>query len=217
MFIRTALLASSCFLFGCIDSWDSSNRSKSPAGSIPPVDAAPTAPVGLVASGDVNAVNLTWADNTESDLAGYFVYRSTTSGSGYALVASGLTLSAYSDSTVTQGTTYFYVVTAWDQAGNESAASNEASASPLVSLSSVTLFWDAPTTNADGTPLIDFAGYRLYQGTSPGQYTTPIETGSAPQFTVNGLASGSYFFTVTAYDLVGNESTFSNELSVTVP
>lgn len=91
----------------------------------------PAAPTNLAATGGEGVVDLTWDDNTESDLAGYNVYRSTTSGSGYSQINGSLvTSSSYSDSNVTGGTTYFYVVTAVDNSSNESANSNEASATP---------------------------------------------------------------------------------------
>lgn len=90
----------------------------------------PAAPTGLAATAGNGSVTLDWADNTEGDLASYNVYRSTTSGSYGTALATGITPSSYTDSTVTNGTTYYYVVTAVDTSSNESAASNEASATP---------------------------------------------------------------------------------------
>jgi TolB protein len=55
------------------------------------------------------------------------VYRSTTSGSGYAKLNGGLVSAVnYTDSSVVNGTTYYYVTTAVDSTGTESADSNEA-------------------------------------------------------------------------------------------
>ncbi|MFQ6030738.1 MAG: phytase, partial [Dehalococcoidia bacterium] len=80
------------------------------------IDRAPAAPTGLAASSDVTSISLDWADNTEGDLAGYNVYRSTTSGGPYQkLNTSGLiATSAYLDNSVSPGVTYFYVATAQD-------------------------------------------------------------------------------------------------------
>jgi fibronectin type 3 domain-containing protein len=62
-------------------------------------------------------------------VSGYNVYRSTTSGSGYTQVNSGLiTSTSFVDTAVTGGSTYYYVVTAVDSTGVESAYSTEASA-----------------------------------------------------------------------------------------
>jgi fibronectin type 3 domain-containing protein len=75
-----------------------------------------------------HTVSLSWNAST-STVTGYNVYRSTTSGSGYVKInstlVSGLTLT---DSNVTSGTTYYYVTTAVDSSGNESAFSNQATA-----------------------------------------------------------------------------------------
>ena len=96
---------------------------------------------------------------------------------------------------------------------------------------SATLTWDAPTTNADGTPLTDLAGYKIYYGTSPGNYITPIDAGCSPcssscpgtgqttvcTYIVQNLTPGTYYFAITAYDTEGNMSMYSNEISKTVP
>ncbi|MGD1041576.1 MAG: cellulase family glycosylhydrolase [Sedimentisphaerales bacterium] len=92
---------------------------------------APAAPTGLSATSGIGIVLLNWNNNTEPDLAGYNVYRSTTSGSGYVkLNSSLLTSSDYTDTNVVNGITYYYVVTAVDTAGLESVNSGEVSATP---------------------------------------------------------------------------------------
>ncbi len=82
------------------------------------------------------------------------------------------------------------------------------------SIGSVTLTWDAPTTNADGTPLTDLAGYKIYYRTSSGSYGTPIDVSyeNATNYTVDSLSSGTWCFVVTAYDTSLNESDYSNEV-----
>jgi len=84
----------------------------------------------LAATGDrekepiTPCLNLDWEDNTEDDLAGYKVYRSLESGGPYDFLAE-TEESSYPDCGLESGT-YFYVVTAFDQVGNESDYSNEA-------------------------------------------------------------------------------------------
>jgi hypothetical protein len=91
----------------------------------------PAAPTGLVAVAGDGVVMLDWNDNGEADLAGYTVYRSTTAGGPYTPVTAWLVVaSSYVDSTVADGTTYYYVVTASDSDANESGFSNQASATP---------------------------------------------------------------------------------------
>lgn len=83
---------------------------------------------------------------------------------------------------------------------------------------SVTLEWDAPTTDALGRPLQDLSGYRLYYWGSefaPGSETI-IELGAETGVTVSGLLAGDYLFAVTALDTLGNESELSDPLPVEV-
>lgn len=101
------------------------------SGNWTPDTIPPLVPTGLSAAAGNETVSLDWNDNGEGDLDGYNVYRSTTSGSGYTLLnASLLSSSDYVDNDVTNGTTYYYVVTAVDMDSNESAQSSEASATP---------------------------------------------------------------------------------------
>lgn len=67
--------------------------------------------------------------NASSGALSYNVKRGTTSGS-YPDLFSGITTTNYTDTTVVNGTTYYYVVTAVN-AVDESALSNEASATPV--------------------------------------------------------------------------------------
>lgn len=78
------------------------------------------------------------------------------------------------------------------------------------------LSWTAPTTNTDGTTLTDLAGFKVYYGTSSGNYGAPVDIGNQTSYTVAGLGSGTYYFSVTAYNSSGNESTISNEGSKTI-
>jgi len=80
------------------------------------------------------AVQITanWSANSESDLAGYNIYRSTTSGSGYVKINSSIIAKTSSPQYVDNisgsvETTYYYVVTAVDTSGNESSYSSEKS------------------------------------------------------------------------------------------
>lgn len=63
----------------------------------------------------------------------------------------------------------------------------------------------------------DLLGYRIYYGTSSGNYTTVIDVGNVTNYTVSGFSEGiEYFFAVTAYDTAYNESDFSLEVSATI-
>ena len=77
-----------------------------------------------------SSATLTWNTNSESDLAGYKVYRATASGAYGSPIATlqGNVLN-YVATGLQSRTTYFFVVTAYDTTGNESAVSNEVSKS----------------------------------------------------------------------------------------
>ncbi|GAH66538.1 unnamed protein product, partial [marine sediment metagenome] len=81
-----------------------------------PADAAPAAPTGLVATAGDEEISLDWNDNSEGDIDGYNIYRSTDSGGSptpYAKInASLVALSQYTDTGLYGGGTYYYVVTA---------------------------------------------------------------------------------------------------------
>jgi lysophospholipase L1-like esterase len=96
----------------------------------------PAPPTGLGATAGDAQVALDWADNTDA-VAGYRVYRSGTSGGSFTRISGDnpIPTSQYDDRSVENGTTYYYVVTAVDTAGNESASSAEASAMPQASTS----------------------------------------------------------------------------------
>lgn len=87
---------------------------------------------------------------------------------------------------------------------------------------STTLSWTAPTTNADGTPLTNLGGYKIYYSTTPGGYTNPQSKDIGNVLTtttqaVTGSSTTVYYFVVTAYNTAGNESDFSNEVRNSIP
>ena len=82
---------------------------------------------------------------------------------------------------------------------------------PPSSPTSITLTWDAPRTNTDGTILADLRGYNVYYGMSSGNYSDSVRLGNQTGVTISSLTAGTWCFTVKAYNLSGNESDFSNE------
>ena len=78
-----------------------------------------------------------------------------------------------------------------------------------------TLTWTAPTENTDGTPLTDLAGFKIKYGMSQGgpyDEEVDIPDPAATTHVVTPLAAGSWFFVSTAYNAIGTESDFSNEV-----
>ncbi len=187
------------------ESADSNEASATPDAGLPDI-VPPAAPVGLAAAGGDGRVQLTWAANGEPDLAGYNVYRATTTGGPYSQLNGALVATAgYTDTAVTNGTTYFYVVTAVDTSSNESADSNETAATPAapnatgVVLSEV--FYNAPSGddgfewvelhNSDSNP-IDLSGYCLGNGGTDYTYSKAQLSGTIAAggtFVVGGPSS----------------------------
>jgi hypothetical protein len=82
----------------------------------------------------------------------------------------------------------------------------------------IRLSWERPTAKADGTPLAEIAGYKMYYGPTSQAYDFIKTIGNHTTYTLAGLEAGRMcYLTVTAYDASGNESSFSNEVRVVVP
>jgi len=77
---------------------------------------------------------------------------------------------------------------------------------------SATLDWDAPTTNSDGSPLTNLAGYRIYYGTSKANlnHTITVPHVGITTYVVNSLGAGTYYFAILAYNTAGVQSNLSN-------
>jgi hypothetical protein len=105
--------------------------------SVTIVNPAPAAPTGLVAVGSRTAVTLDWADNTETDLAGFVVSRSTSaSGPWTSLTTTPVTASNFTDSTAPFGSTSFYQVAAVDLAGQISSPASANASRALITFRS---------------------------------------------------------------------------------
>jgi len=83
---------------------------------------------------------------------------------------------------------------------------------------SVTLSWEPPTENIDGTPLQNLGGYKIHYGNASGDYSTtvPVSNPGITRYVIEGLGSGTYFFAITALSGSGAESDFSAEVSTTI-
>lgn len=105
--------------------------------SEPPADTTPPdTPINLSATSDDRKILLKWDAVDAGDLAGYNVYRSTSSISGTSTLTpindSGLVNTAsFTDESVQNGTTYYYRVTSVDNEGNESTPSIEVESTPF--------------------------------------------------------------------------------------
>lgn len=80
--------------------------------------------------------------------------------------------------------------------------------------SEVNLKWDPVTNNADGSPITDLAGYNIYYGVDSRVYPDQKAAGVVTQTKLTNLPKAIVYITATAYDTTGNESAYSNEVTV---
>jgi fibronectin type 3 domain-containing protein len=93
----------------------------------------PSAPQNLTATAGNGQVTLKWNKNTESDFLRYRIYRGTSSGTEIKVdsTSNGIADTTRINTGLTNGTTYYFRITAVDSAGFESWYSNEVSATPI--------------------------------------------------------------------------------------
>jgi fibronectin type 3 domain-containing protein len=95
---------------------------------------APLTPQDIVVLNGEKQVTLTWQENTETDLDRYHIYRN--SDSSFVPTSSALLVSipapaeTYTDTGLSNGYIYYYLLTAIDTTGNESAASELLTGAP---------------------------------------------------------------------------------------
>ena len=186
--------------------------------------AVPSVPRNLQATADDIHVTLTWTipiSDGGSRIIMYKIYRSNSSGTGYQSIV-GISSTTFTDRGVTNGVTYYYIVSAVNKAG-ESENTTEVSATiPAVVPSApqnlqataggnqVTLSWTAPIRDG-GSPI---TMYEISRSTSSGRGYMYIGTTFTTNFTDSGLTIGvSYYYVVNAVNSVGKGPN-SNEVSV---
>ncbi len=177
------------------------------------------------------SIILTWDPSSGNNVSGYNVYYGVSSG----VYTSKISVGNFTNSTISglaAGGTYYFVATAYDSSGDESAFSDEIlytvppgstntppSAPPApfglqstaIAQGSIILAWQ-PSSGANAS------GYNVYYGVSSRVYTNKVSVGNFTNTTISGLIAGkTYYFAATAYDSSGDESDFSDELLYTVP
>lgn len=173
------------------------------------------APIGVAASAGNAKVDLSWSTVTGATY--YTVKRNTNGGAPYATIATNVKEAVYSDTQLTNGTKYYYVVTA-SSATLESGNSTEVSATPFAIAApaglkaaagdaKVTLSWNAVT---------GATGYKVKRGTASGVYTDlKTLSDSTVTYTDEAVANGTaYYYVVTALSGT-SEGASSNEASAT--
>src|ERR1700722_974764 len=176
---------------------------------------APSTPSGLTASAANAQVNLTW--NASSSATAYYVKRSTTTGGPYTQIAAPSTTS-YADNSVTNGTKYYYVVSAYNSYG-QSANSAEVSATPIAPATPPAAPTGLQATAGNGqVSLIWMASagatsYHVKRSTTSGGPYTQVAAPATTSDADTGLTNGTtYYYVVSALNAAG-ESANSSQAS----
>jgi fibronectin type 3 domain-containing protein len=170
---------------------------------------APTAPANLAATAGNAQISLSWSRSTGA--TGYNVKRSAVSGGPYAQVAVPST-NSYTDAGLTNGTTYYYVVSAFNSAG-QSADTAQAGATPAAPTglpatpanltatagnAQVSLSWSVST---------GATSYNVERSTTSGGPYSQIAASSTNSYIDAGLTNGTtYYYVVSAVNSAGDSA-----------
>ncbi len=174
------------------------------------VTAPPAAPTGLTRTITTGKVTLSWTG--VAGVTSYNIRRSTTSGGPYSVVAGGVSLAPYNDTSVVDGTAYYYVVTALGP-GGESALSTAVTGTPVAAPLTVT------ATPGNGQATLNWAtvagatGYKVKRSTTNGGPYTAVGSPTTNSFTDTGLTNTTTYYYVVSATNAGGESVNSNQVS----
>ena len=121
------------------------------------------------------------------------------------------------DSTNT-GTTRGIIISVSDGSTSALLTAFDLTVNAVVTASNL-ISWLPPTTYTDGSVLTDLAGYKIYYGTTEGNYTFVIDVNNIgiTDYVIDNLTGpNTYYFTMTSYNSSGSESTFSNVIRKTI-
>ena len=182
-------------------------------------------------------ITLTWTPNTEPDLQGYYIYRSTDGTNYGAEPIAPSSISSYSDTGLQASTQYYYKVSAFDLSNNEGDLSNSATAttqaSPPPAPGDFALSASPPVLNikrgSTGTTTITVIPQNDYSGTvtfsalsSPSDLDLSFDPSSVTSsgttiLTIDpGSARGTYTVTITGTDDIVSSLTHSIDITVRV-
>jgi len=217
-----------CFLIcGWFAQWQTRNFAVV-ASTAPPPPTVPGPPQNPGATAGNTTVDVSWtapSSDGGSPITNYEIYRGTSPGGEAEVAEIGNTLT-FHDTGLTNGTTYYYKVSARNAVG-EGSLSSETSATPqspppvppsaptLLSATpgnaQVTLSWSAPSSNG-GAPVTN---YTIYRDTTSGTKVFHVTVGNVLTYIDAGLTNGTtYYYTVAAVNVAGTGPQ-SNELTAT--
>ena len=168
---------------------------------------APDAPSGLTAAAGNAQVTVNWTP--VAGAKSYNVYRSTTPGSQGPKVGSSST-TTFSDTTVANGTAYFYEVTADNAAVEGSASVQSSGATPAVPVIAPAAPTGVNATAGNGQVTVNWTSvagatsYNVYRSTTPGSQGAKVGSSSTTALSDTAVVNGTaYFYEVTADNAAG--------------
>ncbi|HYA88449.1 MAG TPA: Ig-like domain-containing protein [Nitrospirota bacterium] len=180
------------------------------AATLESIAVSPSNPSIAIGASQVFTAMGLFTDNTTQDMTASVTWSSANSGIATISNAAGSNGLA---TAVGAGTTAITCVS-----GNVSGAASLTVADAGV----VTLSWDGPTTNTDGSslnPITDISIYKIYYGAASNTYTQVVTVANPGTTTITqtlSLPPGTYYFVVTDVDISGQESGYSNEVVKTI-
>ncbi|MBN1397180.1 MAG: fibronectin type III domain-containing protein [Bacteroidetes bacterium] len=215
------------FYVTAVDNSNNESEFSNRVSAIPGDYKVPSVPRNLIISDSSNqTITLRWTQNSDPDFLLYRIYRGTTPGpisKTDSVINIADTVKIITG--LINGTRYYFRITAVDNTGNESGYSNEVNAAPVDQIAPSTPVNLAAIDSSNQTILIkwrknteaDFSKYRIYCGISPNpdvKIDSVMAGISDTLKVIGGLTNGiRYYVRITAADIYGNESGYSNEVS----
>jgi fibronectin type 3 domain-containing protein len=215
IFLSAVISVCAVFMLGC--SYDTISDAFSEKFT-PGAPRSVSASAAISSYSSSNSITVTW--QTVNGAAGYYVYRSTSESGGYSYVGntssytSSYIMSYTDNSGLSSGTTYYYKVSAYNNAGESplSSSSNGVKTRPVApsgvsaktqsSGSAIAVSWHS-VSGADG--------YTVYRSTSSYGTYTQVGTASYTSYTDNYTSPGeTYYYKVSAYNSSGESSQSSS-------
>jgi fibronectin type 3 domain-containing protein len=189
----------------------------------PATASVPSGPANLTVTAGNTTAALHWTASTSGSPTSYSIYRGTISdGEATTPIATvNGTTTAFTDTGLTNGKTYFYNVAANNSVGvspdsNEVSVTPSGTPTPPPAPAGLTATAGNGSVGLNWTASAGATSYSIYRGTAPGaEGTTPVGTATSNSFTNTGLTNGTtYYYKVTASNSAGTSAS-SNEAHAT--
>ncbi len=215
-YVKTGLAAGTAhyFIVTAVNNVGESTAStQATATTAAPAPTVPAVPTGVTATGGANQVTITWP--AVSGATTYNIYWATTPGVTTASTKITSATSPYVQTGLATATTYYYIVTAVNAAGQSSASAqvSAATTAPVVTIptapTGITATGGANQVNISWPAVAGATAYNIYYATTSGVTKTSgakIVNASRPYVQTGLVAGTTYFYIVTAVNSAGESA-----------